>query len=270
MCYTKFKKEVGKNEKEVCKMKKTPKIFLFILAGMIVVSCTACSTATDNESESSQGSNANQSTSNIEGIVSNTDVKADSDNITQTYTTHFGEANAVTYPSFTFDYPNNWTISYEEVTQTNETVILTNERGVTVQFSYIGGVAEGNLGGGSATDMLRVEVSKAADSSFLPGYVHATDHTDLGTFMVAKLKVTGHLDMKSDTDFENVDGAISYAVLPESSIGTADNVRGPFESEFSFWYSGCVSLIASSPDGQFTETEEQQVIKILSSFRVEP
>ena len=26
MCYTKFKKEVGKNEKEVCKMKKTPKI----------------------------------------------------------------------------------------------------------------------------------------------------------------------------------------------------------------------------------------------------
>ncbi len=28
--------------------------------------------------------------------------------------------------------------------------------------------------------------------------------------MVAKLKVTGHLDMKSDTDLENVDGAISY------------------------------------------------------------
>ena len=176
MCYTKLKKEVGKNEKEVCKMKKTPKIFLFILAGMIVVSCTACSTATDNESESSQGRNANQSTSNIEGIVSNTDVKADSDNITQTYTTHFGEANAVTYPSFTFDYPNNWTISYEEVTQTNETVILTNERGVTVQFSYIGGVAEGNLGGGSATDMLRVEVSKAADSSFLPGYLQESEH----------------------------------------------------------------------------------------------
>lgn len=38
--------------------------------------------------------------------------------------------------------------------------------------------------------------------------------------MVAKLKVTGHLDMKSDTDFESVDGAISYAILPESSIGT--------------------------------------------------
>lgn len=86
--------------------------------------------------------------------------------------------------------------------------------------------------------------------------------------MVAKLKVTGHLDMKSDTDFENVDGAISYAILPESSIGTADNTRGPFESEFSFWYGGYVSLIASSSNGQFTETEAQQVIKILSSFRV--
>ena len=56
-------------------------------------------------------------------------------------------------------------ISQEEATQTNEKVILTNERGVTVQF-HIGGVAEGNLGVGSATDMLRVEVSKAADSSF--------------------------------------------------------------------------------------------------------
>lgn len=122
--------------------------------------------------------------------------------------------------------------------------------------------------GGSATDMLRVEVSKAKDSSFMPGYVQATDHTDLGTFMVAKLKVTGHLDMKSDTDFESVDGAISYAILPESSIGTTDNTRGPFESEFSFWYSGYVSLIASSSNGQFTETEAQQVIKILSSFRV--
>ena len=63
---------------------------------------------------------------------------------------------------FSFDYPDNWMISQEEVTQTNEKVILTNERGVTVHFSYIGGVAEGNLGVGSATDMLRVEVSKAA------------------------------------------------------------------------------------------------------------
>lgn len=256
-------------------MKKTPKILLFMLAGIIVVSCTACSTATSNESHNTNesspiSSNANtQSTSHVEGTVSNANVKDEENSITQTYTTHFGEANAITYPSFSFDYQNNWTIAQEEVTQTNETVILTNDRGATVQFSYIGGVAEGNLVGGSATDMLRVDVSKAADSSFLPGYVQATDHTDLGTFMVAKLKVTGHLNMKSDTDFKNVDGAISYAVLPESRIGTADNVRGPFESEFSFWYSGYVSLIANSPDGQFTETEEQQVIKILSSFRVE-
>ena len=98
-------------------------------------------------------------------------MKTDSDNITQIYTTHFWETNAVTYPSFTFDYPNNWTISHEEVTQTNETVLLANERDVTIQFLYIGGVAEGNLVGGSATDMLRVAVSKAKDSSFMPGHV---------------------------------------------------------------------------------------------------
>ncbi len=36
--------------------------------------------------------------------------------------------------------------------------------------------------------MLRVEVSKAKDSSFMPGYVQATDHTDLGNIYGSKIK----------------------------------------------------------------------------------
>ena len=67
MCYTKFKKEIGKNKKEVGKMKKTPNLLLLLIS-----------------------SNANtQGTVHVKGIVSNTDVKTDSDNITQIYTTHF-------------------------------------------------------------------------------------------------------------------------------------------------------------------------------------
>ena len=36
-----------------------------------------------------------------------------------------------------------------------------------------------------------------------------------------------------------------------------------------FWYSGYVSFVAETPDGQFTEDEQKEVTAILSSFRVE-
>lgn len=108
----------------------------------------------------------------------------------------------------------------------------------------MGGVAEGSLDtGGSSVSMSRVEVSPVAESNFVPRYVQATDYSSLGKFMVAKLKVIGQLDMKFDSDFTDVDGVISYAVLPASQIGINNSVRGPFESEFSFWYSGYIFLL---------------------------
>lgn len=36
---------------------------------------------------------------------------------------------------------------------------------------------------------------------------------------------------------------------------------------FSFWYSGHISLIASSESGKFSDKEEKEVVSILSSFR---
>lgn len=198
-----------------------------------------------------------------------TQVKDEKAEMNLTYSTKFGEVNAITYPKFTFNYSKNWTVS-QNVTGDREEVILTNTRGVQIKYTYLGGVAEGNLDtGGSSVSMSRVEVSSVAESNFMPGYVQATDYSNLGKFMVAKLKVTGQLDMKLDSDFTDVDGTVSYAVLPESLIGINDSVRGPFESEFSFWYSGYISFIASAPDGEFTEQEEKEVIEILSSFRGE-
>lgn len=184
------------------------------------------------------------------------------------YETRFGEVNSITYPSFTVEYPGTWMVSDRHVSLTDETIVFTNERGVEIKYSYIGGIAEGGLNiGGSGVEMLRVEVSRVADSSFVPGYVQSTDHSDLGNFVVAKLKNTGHLDLLTDSDFTDIDGPVSYAVLPESRLGTHDGVRGPYEGEFAFWYSGYISLIASAPDGQFTAQEEQEVIAILASFR---
>ncbi len=189
--------------------------------------------------------------------------------LSNTYRTKFSTVHAVTYPDFTFDYPDSWTITKEEVTQTGETVTLSNSNGATITFSHIGGVPEGQLGGGSSDTMTRVEVSKAGDSQFIPGYVQAADHSDLGTFMVAKLKATGQLDMQTDSDFQDVDGAVAYAVVPESWTGIRDDVRGAYAGEFAFWYSSYISFIAESPTGQFTGDEEREIIEILSSFRTE-
>ena len=189
--------------------------------------------------------------------------------LSNTYRTKFSTVHAVTYPDFTFDYPDSWTITKEEVTQTGETVTLSNSNGATITFSHIGGVPEGQLGGGSSDTMTRVEVSKAGDSQFIPGYVQAADHSDLGTFMVAKLKATGRLDMQTDSDFQDVDGAVAYAVVPESWTGIRDDVRGAYAGEFAFWYSSYISFIAESPTGQFTGDEEREIIEILSSFRTE-
>lgn len=189
--------------------------------------------------------------------------------LTNTYTTKYSTVNAVTYPNFIFDYPSNWTVTKEEVTQTNETVVITNEKGINIEFSHIGGIAEGQYGGGSTTNMSRVEVAKIADSKFTPSYVQGTDHSGLGKFMVAKLKVTGYLDMLLDSDFKDVDGAVSYAVLPKSRQGTDDSVRNPDVIQFAFWYSDYISFIAYSPDGRFSAEDEKEVIEILSSFRVE-
>ncbi len=188
--------------------------------------------------------------------------------LNNTYTTRFEEVNAVTYPPFVFDYPNGWTVSKENVTPEAELVTLTNDRGARITYSYIG---IKNPGGNSAVLMEQIDVSKVADANFVPGSVQATDYSDLGKFMVAKLKVIGSLDMTADSEYSEVDGGVSYAVLPETYIGVHSGIRDlSFLIDFSFWYAGNVALIATAPEDGFTEQEEKEVIAVLSSFRVKP
>lgn len=187
--------------------------------------------------------------------------------LNHSYTTRFSAVNMITYPSFTFDYPDGWTVTQEEVTPYGESVTLTSENGAQVQYSHI---AQEIMGGFSAVSMARVEVTPIAESSFVPGAVQATDHTSLGKFMVAKLKQTGVLDMQNDTDFTEIDGSECYAVLPESKIGVRDDVRGPYIAEFAFDYSSNIALIASPgiENEKFSAKEKIEAIAILSSFRV--
>ena len=241
-------------------------LLLFLLAGLLAVSCTACGKETKTENSKAEISVSEQSTA-VSGAEESME-EVQPVKLNHTYTTKFSDANAVTYPHFLFDYSDNWTISQEEVTTNTESVTLANDHGAEIKFRYFGYPKDFNFGTSNAT-MTRVEVSKIGDSQFVPSYVQGTDHSDLGKFMVAQLKVTGELDMQTDSDFSDIDGAVSYAVLPESWTGTDVNVRGPFEGEFSFWYSGYLSFTCNMPEGEISASEKQEILAILSSFRNE-
>lgn len=194
--------------------------------------------------------------------------KAEDIQLTNSVTTQYATVNMITYPDFTFSYPDGWSITEQNVDAQEEVITITNDRGVTVTFDHING-APGGLGGGSAVSVARVEVSEVGASQFVPGYVQDTNYADLGTFGVMKLKQTGQMDIKGGNgEFEDIDGSTAYGVLPESRIGTDGTVNSLYCSAFSFYYSAYISLIAQAPDGTFTPEEEQQVIAILGSFKV--
>lgn len=181
------------------------------------------------------------------------------------YITRFSDVNEITYPKFVFNYPSNWKVVNESVDEFGESVTIRNEDGNEILYTHMNVADNVNLST-SASTMLKVDVSEISDSKFNPSYVQANDYSDLGGFMVSKLHVVGQLDMQVDSDFEEIDGSVSYALLPQSMSGIKDDVRGPFNSEFYFNYGGRISMVCT-PETQLNEEEEYEVVEILKSFR---
>ena len=241
------------------------RLFTMLLILIITVSVLPLNGCQSTDSSADASEPTASLTSNVVSPTSSEEIAAKVE-LNNTYTTKFGEKNAITYPPFSFHYPNGWAITKESVTQQSEMVTLTNERGAKITFSYIGGEKPG---GGSATVMKQVEVTKVADAGFIPGYIQANDYSNLGNFIVAQLKLVGTLDMKKDKEYTKVDGDVSYAVLPETFVSVHSGLTHPYILDFSFRYAGNVALIADAPDGGFTEQEKQDVIAILASFKDE-
>ena len=187
-----------------------------------------------------------------------------------TYYVRYGEVNFVNSPAFCFDYPNNWTITSEEVANENqsdkhhyidEKVELTNERGVTITYMAFHGKIPNT---GRVLDSY--QGIKVADVLWNP-----SDYSYLGNFAVAKIKHIGDLQMDTDVDFRETDG-VFYAVLPEKRIEESDGIfvsqgmNGLYQ-EFSFDNTMPYLFMAQAPNWEFTEEEEQEVIAILKSFR---
>ena len=194
------------------------------------------------------------------------------------YKTRYGEVNNVPATEFQFKIPFGWNVESEAVSDgltgvdgvsdIEEKVVLSNERGVTVTFWSLAH----ELGGQSGVTMVQADITKADDSEFVPSFPDRTntDFSSLGNFIVAKVHIIGELDMKRDSDFTPVDsGATFYAVVPESYLGTREFVgQAGNVDEFSFDYPTPYAFIAESPDGTFTVGEERDVVKILKSFKV--
>lgn len=191
------------------------------------------------------------------------------------YITRYSEVNNIACPVFQFDVPWGWKIESEEVgsglEEIDEKVVLTNEKGVTVTYW----ACQHQLGGRSEL-MLKADISKVADSEFKPTIPDGVGvdessadepYANLGTMIVAKIHVTGEMDMKIDMEYSECD-SVFYAVVPESYVGEREFIGQAGEvDEFSFPYPTPYAFIAESADGTFTAGEEKQIINILKSFK---
>ena len=208
---------------------------------------------------------------------------ADSINLNHSYTTKWGKTYAVTYPAFTFNYPDGWTVTSEDVSEPKgsigisrvEFVELTNSRGTTITYAHMFGAGEyggpdGNPLGGNIYSMREEKIFKVADSSFVPSYVQADDLRGLGKFMVAKVQCTATYDMLASENYTPLtDGSYHFAVMPESYAGTYVRTGTPMLMD-SFCYGCNISFLAIAPETGFTMQEEKEVIAVLSSFRIAP
>lgn len=244
--------------------KKYCSIFVIMLLTVILFGCGSKNTYKEEPSATLETEKTVEPLVNTESDESIEAIASDVD-LNHTYTTRYGEVNLVTYPSFTFNYPDGWSITSEEVTSTSEIVILENESGITVTYWYYGGMRELK---GPIRDINSVDVARISDANFIPGYIQATDYSDLGRFMVAKLKINEECDLLGDgQSVKTENGRVRYALLPESEAGEQMESCRVGLPTFSFWYGGHISLIANASKGEFTEQEEKEVIAILASFR---
>lgn len=193
--------------------------------------------------------------------------------LTNTYTTKFGEIGHVNYPAFCFDYPDGWTVTKESVDHYYEYVTLENGRGATIQFEHMGeNLVKENGGGSGALRMsYDTEASKTAEAQFIPSPIQGRDYSDLGSFVVAQVKTTGGVDyaMGFDDSFSYDEASIHYALLPESQMGKkTEYLYSQLWARSRFWYGGHISFTAYAPIDGFATQEEGEVIRILASFRV--
>lgn len=195
--------------------------------------------------------------------------------LSNTYLTQYSSVNMVDYSSFTLDYPDNWSLVKIDVNSDGENFKLINDRGVEIEYLHRTDIAKDFfLYGGRRYSVHRYEVSKVSDASLDLGKYYVPDaeqpvyESELGEFIVAQLELTGELDMDTDEDYTVRDDGITYYVLIEDyRIGTDEMITHDIQDAYTWWWGAHISIVASAPDGKFTQQEKKEIIEILGSFR---
>lgn len=154
---------------------KSTKVISLIVFSMILVLSSGCTNAPPAKNEIPADSQIGIAADQENAPRETTEAEIEEPELSHTYVTRFGEINAVTYPAFSFNYPDGWSVTKEDVTAISEWVTLSNERGVSIDFINL---HQKDIGGGSAVLYSELEVSKVADSEFVPGYVQAEDYDE--------------------------------------------------------------------------------------------
>ncbi len=238
------------------------KIKLYVTVCMMLVLLSGCGDKIDDKKNSLGTNEINNEESENETIITTEDVYIVEKN---TYSTKFGQYTGTSYPVYSFDYPDNWSITVEDCDASEEFVTLSNERGVEIVFSHWDEPESETFQYGGV-GLTNVSIENVAESSFNAGIVYGEDYSDLGEFMVAEITRTSMVDGLTGEDM-SAEGSF-FAVLPKSEQGET-YYKSMLEAEFSFWHGNHISFVCTSPDWSFTEEEEQEIIGIMSSFRVE-
>lgn len=196
-----------------------------------------------------------------------------------TYTTQLGQ-------QYSIDYSNNWTLDTAVNEQFGfETFTLKNVRGVEIVYlnqvnkEFYGDFDSATLGGWSGY-WYKASSEKVGESqlSLDNVYWRGTQSNDYGelledsTFIVSYVSV---YSSKFDDGYtakpeEAVSSPNYFAVVPALYIGEMEFDAQQVANEFCWNYPDvytATALYATSPDGEFTDDEEEEIIQILTSFR---
>lgn len=125
---------------------KINKLLTLIIFTAFVIVLSACSAqqSSDGYSTNTVTASTNTQATSITETVTATQAVETTENVTEksesvvlnnTYTTRFSDVNKITYPTFTFNYPDNWEVVEEEVTADREIVTLQNNNDAEIAFS---------------------------------------------------------------------------------------------------------------------------------------
>ncbi len=185
------------------------------------------------------------------------DPSRESGAIPGTYTTRFadkyggslkGASYPPSFPTFSFDYPPNWHVAEENLSESGEEVTLVSDNGSEISFKYFPGAAPipYKISG------ITANIEKVADSYFtVPAKL--SGGSSQGPFMIGRL-----------TYVEPKEAGSTLTVLPVSYRGVSAYNQTIFHPECA----GDFSFDCRVPEEGLQGADEQEALQILQSLRV--